>query len=34
MTARRVMERRKVPLTPLDVAVLEHIFKAEQRRIG
>lgn len=34
VTARRVMERRKVPLTPLDEAVLEHVFNAEQRRIG
>lgn len=34
VTARRVMERRKVPFTPVDEAVLEHIFKEEQRRIG
>jgi len=34
VTARRVMERRKVPLTSLDEAVLQHIFNEEQRRIG
>ena len=34
VAARRVMERRKVPLTFLDEAVLQHIFNEEQRRIG
>ena len=30
-TARRVMERRKMPLTELDIAVLKHGFQLEQR---
>lgn len=34
ITARRVMERRNVPLTAVDEAVLEHVFNEEQRRIG
>ncbi|MDQ3099833.1 MAG: GlmU family protein [Bacteroidota bacterium] len=30
MTARKVMERRKMPLTELDVAILRHVFQREQ----
>ncbi len=31
-TARRVMQRRNMPLTDLDVTVLRHVFLLEQRR--
>lgn len=33
VTARRVMERRRVPLTPVDEQVLRHVFSLEQTRI-
>lgn len=33
VTARRVMERRQVPLTRVDEAVLRHVFAVEQTRI-
>lgn len=31
MTARKVMQRRNMPLTELDVSILRHIFQQEQR---
>lgn len=33
-TARLVMERRKMPLTRHDEAILRHVFAQEQRRVG
>lgn len=33
-TARRVMERRGIPLTHLDEAILRHVFAVEQTRVG